>query len=104
MHPCASQGALKLVTSALSKYRGNQLLRALKAHALDRGGRTQEGLRVSRGRMAWLRCTGPFPACAFDGWLAASVVGWRLGVQHVHDCVHTLRFSHITARLHAAVR
>ena len=45
---CApSQGAIKLVNAALSKYRGDQLLRALKAHALDRGGRTQEALVVS---------------------------------------------------------
>lgn len=41
-----SQGAIKLVNAALSKYRGNQLLRALKAHALDRGGRAQEALVV----------------------------------------------------------
>lgn len=41
------QGAIKLVNAALSKYRGDQLLRALKAHALDRGGRGQEALAVS---------------------------------------------------------
>jgi hypothetical protein len=40
------QGAIKLVNAALSKYRGDQLLRALKAHALDRGGRPQEALAV----------------------------------------------------------
>jgi hypothetical protein len=44
---CASlQGALKLANAALSKYRSDQLLRALKAHALDRGGRAQEALAV----------------------------------------------------------
>ena len=41
-----SQGALKLTTAALSKYRGDQLLRALKAHALERSGKLQEALTV----------------------------------------------------------
>lgn len=44
IHVGNHKGAIKLVNAALSKYRGNQLLRALKAHALDRGGRTPEAL------------------------------------------------------------
>lgn len=45
---CAStpQGALKLATAALSKYRGDQLFRALKAHALERTGKTSEAISV----------------------------------------------------------
>ena len=46
-HGSADQGALKLANAALSKYRGEKLLRSLKAHALDRGGRTDDALTVS---------------------------------------------------------
>lgn len=46
-HTDLVQGALKLSTAALSKYKGDPLLRALKAYALDRSGRASEALQVN---------------------------------------------------------
>ena len=42
----ARQGGLKLANAALSKYKGDQLLRVLKAVLLQRSDRMQESLAV----------------------------------------------------------
>ncbi len=44
--PVARQGGLKLANAALSKYKGDQLLRVLKAVLLQRSDRMQESLAV----------------------------------------------------------
>lgn len=44
-----TQGALKLTNAALEKYHGNDLLKALKAVALQRSGKSDEAAKVSGG-------------------------------------------------------
>ena len=48
--PCHLQQAVKLADAALKKYKGDQLVRALKGYALHRSGKHEEALQV-RGRL-----------------------------------------------------
>ena len=66
------QQAVKLADAALKKYKGDQLVRALKGYALYRSGKHDEALQVG-GWRRWL--TGWLPGMAGRGCGATTFAG-----------------------------